>query len=156
MKFSEVLGLTNFKPFSLGKYEKKICHQKSTEFFTLGGGGTNAKFHHPNLLGAALSKNVHALFPGKGRTMKEKSPTYHHCQIHYRLFFFNVGRAIVFYYRYRYRFLFSGIRTFHMTVETFRGATRTPPTRTPPAGPTPPAPTQLNPSAGPDFDPIST
>ena len=34
----------------------KICHQKYTEFFTLGGGGKNAKFHHLNLLGAALRK----------------------------------------------------------------------------------------------------
>ena len=56
VKFSEVLGVTNFKPFSLGKWMKEICHQKSTEFFffTLGGGGKNAKFHHLNLLGATL------------------------------------------------------------------------------------------------------
>ena len=35
---------------------KEICHQKSTEFFTLGCGGKIAKFHHLNLLGAALRK----------------------------------------------------------------------------------------------------
>ena len=60
MKFSEVLGVTNFKPFFLGKKREKICHQKSTGFFTLGGGGKNAKFHHLDLLGAAL-RNISSL-----------------------------------------------------------------------------------------------
>ena len=54
VKISEVLGVTNVQPFSLGKYERKFATKKSTEFFTLGGGGKNAKFHHLNLLGAAL------------------------------------------------------------------------------------------------------
>ena len=41
-------------PFSLGKYERKFATKNPPEFFTLGGGGKNAKFHHLNLLGAAL------------------------------------------------------------------------------------------------------
>ena len=77
MKISEVLGVTNFKPFSLGKILKKISNQKSTELFTLGGGGKNAKFHHLNLLGAALHKN----FSGSSR---KSQPYWGMAQIVYR------------------------------------------------------------------------
>ena len=51
MKFSEVAGVTNFKPDFLGEKGKKICHQKSTEFFTRVEGCKNPKFHHLDLLG---------------------------------------------------------------------------------------------------------
>ena len=53
MKFSEVWGVTNFKPFSLGNYERKFA-TKNPPSFHAGGWG---KFHHLNLLGAAL-RNV--------------------------------------------------------------------------------------------------
>ena len=45
---------TNLKPFFLGKIRRKICHTKSTEFFTLGG-------DHLNLLGAALRNRSDSL-----------------------------------------------------------------------------------------------
>ena len=67
VKFSEVSGVTNFKPFFLGKIWMKICHQKSTEFFTLGGGGKNVEFHHLDLLGAALRKLCRAKAPKSRR-----------------------------------------------------------------------------------------
>ena len=54
VKFSEVLGVTNFKPFSLGKYERKFATKNPQNSSRWGGGGKNAKFHHLNLLGAAL------------------------------------------------------------------------------------------------------
>ena len=57
MKFSEVWGVTNFKPFSLGKYERKVATKNPPSFSRWGAGGKNAKFHHLNLLGAAL-RNV--------------------------------------------------------------------------------------------------
>ena len=57
VKFSEGLRVTNFKPFSLGNM-KEICHQKSTEFFTLGGGGKNAKFSSPKASGNGFAQRL--------------------------------------------------------------------------------------------------
>ena len=56
MKFSEVAGVTNFKPDFLGKKGKNICHQKSTGFFTRVRGCKNPKFHHLDLLGPSSLK----------------------------------------------------------------------------------------------------
>ena len=57
MKFSDVAGVTNFKPDFLGKKGKKICHQKSAGFFTRVRGCKNPKFHHLDLLGPPSLKN---------------------------------------------------------------------------------------------------
>ena len=55
MKFSEVLGVTKLKPFSLGNMKENLP-PKIHRVFHAGEGGKNAKFHHLNVLGAALRK----------------------------------------------------------------------------------------------------
>ena len=71
VKFSEVAGVTNFKPDFLGKKERKFATQNPPGFSRGWGGCKNPKFHHLDLLGPPLlnilvSKMASSGFPVSG------------------------------------------------------------------------------------------
>ena len=57
VKFLEVVGVTNFKPFSLGKYERRFA-TKNPPSFSRGGGGLKCKISSPKSSGSGFAQQL--------------------------------------------------------------------------------------------------